>query len=149
MAEAQTLARPYARAAFEVAHEASGAIQPRPRLMAERMRDESPGRQRRSLEVSARQPAASEVKLADHADRFYPESMMSVNFNLWFIRDGMTKEQGERSYQEDIDWVFHEARSALTPDEIEARVAALRSAKVSFRDTVPAPKPVLASPCNF
>jgi hypothetical protein len=88
-------------------------------------------------------------QLADHAERFYPESLMSVNFNLWFIRDGMTKEQGERSYREDIDWVFHEADSALTPDEVEARVASLRSAKVSFRDTVPAPKPALASPCNF
>jgi hypothetical protein len=88
-------------------------------------------------------------QLADHADRFYPESLMSVNFNLWFIRDGMTKETGERSYNEDIDWVFHEAGSALTPDEVEARVATLRRAGVKFRDTVPAPKPALDSPCNF
>jgi hypothetical protein len=87
--------------------------------------------------------------LADHADRFYPESLMSVNFNLWFIRDGMTKEQGERSYSEDIDWVFHEVGSALTPDEVEARVATLRRTGVNFRDTVPAPTPALASPCNF
>ncbi len=86
---------------------------------------------------------------ADHADRFYPESLMSINFNLWFIRDGMTKETGERSYSEDIDWVFHEAGSALTPDEVEARVASLRRAKVKFRDTVPAPAPALDSPCNF
>lgn len=88
-------------------------------------------------------------QLADHADRFYPESLMSVNFNLWFINDGMRKEQGERSYNEDIDWVFHEAGSALTPDEVETRVAVLRRANVKFRDTVPAPTPALASPCNF
>ncbi|MFL6283376.1 MAG: glycoside hydrolase family 16 protein, partial [Pyrinomonadaceae bacterium] len=88
-------------------------------------------------------------QLADHADRFYPESLMSVNFNLWFIRDGMRKEQGERSYSEDIDWVFHEAGSALTPDEVESRVATLRRMGVNFRDTVPAPRPALASPCNF
>jgi hypothetical protein len=88
-------------------------------------------------------------QLADHADRFYPESLMSVNFNLWFIRDGMSKEQGERSYNEDIDWAFHEAGSALTPDEVEARVASLRRAGVKFRDTVPAPTPALDSPCNF
>ena len=74
---------------------------------------------------------------------------MSINFNLWFIRDGMAKEQGERSYNEDVDWVFHEAGTVLTPDEVEARVAALRRDKVSFRDTVPAPKPALDSPCNF
>jgi len=88
-------------------------------------------------------------QFADHADRFYPESLMSINFNLWFIRDGMTKETEARSYSEDIDWVFHEAGAALTPDEVEARVAALRKANVKFRDTVPAPKPALASPCNF
>jgi hypothetical protein len=88
-------------------------------------------------------------QLADHAERFYPESIMSINFNLWFIRDGMTKEQGERAYNEDIDWVFHEAGSALTPGEVESRVAALRRANVKYRDTVPAPKPALASPCNF
>ena len=87
--------------------------------------------------------------LAEHGDRFYPESIMSINFNLWFIKDGLTKEQAVRRYNEDIDWVFHEARTTLTPEEVEAKVAALRRQSVRFRDTVPAPVPALASPCDF
>ena len=74
---------------------------------------------------------------------------MSINFNLWFIKDGAAKVQGARSYNEDIDWVFFEAESALTPEEVESRVAALRRRRVGFRDTVTAPVPSLASPCNF
>jgi hypothetical protein len=87
--------------------------------------------------------------LADHGDRFYPESLMSINFNLWFIRDGMTKEQGTRRYYEDIDWVFHEASTVLSPEEVEAKVSALRRRAVKFRDTVAPPTPSLASPCDF
>ena len=41
---------------------------------------------------------------------------MSINFNLWFIRDGMIKSSERREYQEDIDWVFHQAGTALTPN---------------------------------
>jgi hypothetical protein len=89
------------------------------------------------------------VQQVEHGGRFYPRSIMSINFNLWFIRDGMTKAQGERRYHEDIDWVFHEAHSALTPEQVEAKVAALRRNSVRFRDTVRPPLPALASPCNF
>jgi hypothetical protein len=88
-------------------------------------------------------------QLAEHGERFYPESLMSINFNLWFIKDGLTKEQSVRRYNEDIDWVFHEARTALTPEEVETKVATLRRRSVKFRDTVPAPVPALASPCDF
>lgn len=85
----------------------------------------------------------------EHTGRYYPRSFMSINFNLWFIKDGAAQVQGARSYNEDIDWVFFEAESALTPEEVEARVAALRRRRVSFRDTVTATIPSLASPCNF
>ena len=88
-------------------------------------------------------------QLAEHVERFYPESLMSINFNLWFIKDGLTKEQTVRRYNEDIDWVFHEARTALTPEEVEAKVASMRGRSVKFRDTVQAPVPALMSPCDF
>jgi hypothetical protein len=88
-------------------------------------------------------------QLADHGDRFYPESLMSINFNLWFIRDGAAKSSEPRSYQEDIDWVFFEADAVLAPAEVESRVANFRRRAVKFRDTVPAPRPALDSPCNF
>ena len=86
---------------------------------------------------------------AEHGGNYYPEDIMSINFNLWFIKDGMVNVSGARQYQEDIDWVFHEAKSALTPEEVDARVRTLRSSSVRFRDTVPAKMPALTSPCNF
>jgi hypothetical protein len=86
---------------------------------------------------------------AEHGGDYYPEDTMSINFNLWFIRDGMIKATEARQYQEDIDWVFHQAGVALTPEEVEAAVAAMRKKSVGFQDTVPAKVPALTSPCNF
>jgi hypothetical protein len=86
---------------------------------------------------------------AEHGGDYYPEDIMSINFNLWFIKDGMVNVSGARQYHEDIDWVFHQAKSALTPEEVEEQVRTLRRNSVRFRDTVPAKVPALTSPCNF
>ena len=86
---------------------------------------------------------------AEHGDAYYPEDTMSINFNLWFIRDGAIKSNERREYQEDVDWVFHQAGVALTPEQVEAAVAGMRKKAVKFKDTVPAKKPALVSPCNF
>ena len=85
---------------------------------------------------------------AEHGGEYYPEDTMSINFNLWFIRDGMIKSSERRAYEEDIDWVFHQAGVALSPEQVDAAVAKLRRS-VKFLDTVPAKKPALTSPCNF
>jgi len=87
--------------------------------------------------------------LAEHGGQYYPRSLMSINFNLWFIKDATVKSTTVRHYQEDIDWVFHEARKALAPEEVEAKVAALRGRSIRFQDTVPAPVPALISPCDY
>jgi len=86
---------------------------------------------------------------AEHDGNYYPEDTMSINFNLWFIRDGAVKATEVRQYQEDIDWVFHQAGIALTPEQIEAAVAAMRQKSIKSRDTVPPKVPALSSPCNF
>jgi len=86
---------------------------------------------------------------AEHGDQYYPEDTMSINFNLWFIRDGMKNSTERRQYQEDIDWVFFQANTALTPQQVEAAVAAMRRSSRGFRDTVPPKVPALVSPCNF
>ena len=86
---------------------------------------------------------------AEHGGEYYPEDTMSINFNLWFIRDGMLKSSERREYQEDIDWVFHRAGVALSPEQVEAAVADMRKRKVRVLDTVPAKVPALTSPCNF
>jgi hypothetical protein len=86
---------------------------------------------------------------AEHGGEYYPEDTMSINFNLWFIRDAMAKANEKRQYQEDIDWVFFQAGNGLTPEQVTATVASLRKQQVKFRDTVPAKVPALESPCNF
>lgn len=87
--------------------------------------------------------------LGDHGGKFYPRVLMSINFNLWFIKDGAIKDTATRKYQEDIDWVFHQAKTVLSPAEVESAVAAFRKKSVGFKDVVPAPVPALESPCNF
>lgn len=87
--------------------------------------------------------------LAAHGEPYYPEERMSINFNLWFIREGLIASHERRVYTEDVDWVFHAAGSVLTPREVGLQVTSLRAAGVSFRDTVPAAQPQLASPCDF
>jgi hypothetical protein len=87
-------------------------------------------------------------QFSEHGGEYYPEDIMSINFNLWFIRDGMIKTNERRRYHEDIDWVF-QASMGLTPQQVEDVVADLRKQRIKFRDTVPAKNPALVSPCNF
>jgi hypothetical protein len=87
--------------------------------------------------------------LAIHGGRFYPEVPMSINYNLWFIEGGLFAGGSMRRYDEEVDWVFHEAGASLSPAQVAARVARLRRAHVAFRDTVKPATPPLPSPCNF
>jgi hypothetical protein len=87
--------------------------------------------------------------LAVHGGRYYPESMMSINFNLWFTREGFLKAPDMRRYSEDVDWVFYEANSRLTPAEVESKIKTLRQKSIRFQDTVRAPTPALTTPCDF
>jgi len=87
--------------------------------------------------------------LAEHGGNYYPESLMSINFNLWFIKDGLLGASAVRTYEEDIDWVFHESKAVLSPAQVEARVSDMRRRAVRFQDTVAAPSPALTSPCDF
>ncbi|HXI13672.1 MAG TPA: glycoside hydrolase family 16 protein [Thermoanaerobaculia bacterium] len=85
----------------------------------------------------------------EHEGRVFPESFMSINFNLWFIKGGLLKSNELRRYEEDIDWVFFDAASNVSPKEVEARVSAMRRSGVRFKDTVRSQSPPLVSPCNF
>jgi hypothetical protein len=85
--------------------------------------------------------------LAQHGGAYYPDALMSINFNLWFIEGGLVQADGVRRYEEDIDWVFHEAGVLLMPDEVTAKVNELRSASVKFTDTVFSG--IRTSPCDL
>ena len=86
--------------------------------------------------------------LADHGDKFYPEVLMSINFNLWFTKEGLNGSSERRVYEQDVDWVYFE-KALVPPGDVERRVAALRAGRVPFRDTVVPPSPPLESPCDF
>jgi hypothetical protein len=86
---------------------------------------------------------------AQHGGKYYPDAPMSINFNLWFIEGGLNSTGEFREYQEDIDWVFHEAGVSLMPDEINAKVEQFRNASIPFQDTVPPGAVVLESPCDL
>jgi len=84
---------------------------------------------------------------AEHGGKFYPESMMSINFNLWFVRDKLVASTDLRRWTEDIDWVYFRGGRVQAPRDVEATVADFRRRGMAFKDTVPARG--LTSPCNF
>lgn len=86
---------------------------------------------------------------AEHSGNYYPDAPMSMNFNLWFINGGLKNSNEPRSYQEDIDWVYHEAGVILTPEQVNKKVRLLRESGIRFVDTVPAASPALTSPCDL
>jgi hypothetical protein len=85
--------------------------------------------------------------IAQHGGNYYPDAPMSINFNLWFINGGLMQTQGVREYQEDVDWVFHEAGVLLMPDQVTAKISQLRNASLKFQDTVLSG--IQASPCDL
>ncbi len=87
--------------------------------------------------------------LAQHGGNYYPDAPMSLNFNLWFIDGGLNGTSDTRAYQEDLDWVFHEADILLMPAEIDTKINELRNASIKFQDTVSPGAIPLASPCDL
>jgi hypothetical protein len=85
--------------------------------------------------------------IAQHGGDYYPDAPMSINFNLWFIDGGLTQAEGVREYQEDVDWVFHQANALLMPEDVNARVNELRKDSVTFQDAVEAG--IRESPCDL
>jgi hypothetical protein len=85
--------------------------------------------------------------IGQHGGKYFPDAPMSINFNLWFIDGGLIQAEGVREYQEDIDWVFHEAGVLLMSEEVNAKVNELRNASLNFRDTVLSG--IQESPCDL
>jgi hypothetical protein len=85
--------------------------------------------------------------IAQHGGEYYPDAPMSINFNLWFIDGGLVQAEGRREYQEDIDWVFHEAGTLLMPDQVIEKVSELKNASITFTDTVLSG--IQTSPCDL
>jgi hypothetical protein len=87
--------------------------------------------------------------LATHGEPYYPESPMSINFNLWFIAEGLIASKERRVYTQDVDWVFHEAGRVLAPADVDAAVSKLRATGIASRNNVLERNPALASTCDL
>lgn len=75
------------------------------------------------------------VLFADHSGIYYPETPMSINFNLWFI-DTVAHSGGMSTYRQQVDYVLHTVGEVLTPAQASARVNGYRASGVSHTDTV-------------
>jgi hypothetical protein len=75
------------------------------------------------------------VQVADHGDQYYPETNMSINFNLWFI-DLAAHAGGRAVYNQAVDYLYYAGSEALTPAQVATRVSGLRSAGTTHTDTV-------------
>ena len=85
--------------------------------------------------------------IAQHGGKYYPDALMSINFNLWFIEGGLSQASGMREYQEDIDWVFYQAGALLMPDQVNTKVSELKNASIKFQDSVLSG--IQTSPCDL
>jgi hypothetical protein len=74
--------------------------------------------------------------IADHGDKYYPETPMSINMNHWFISGGQIGDSTPRAYIEQIDYVYFSQNEVVAPADITARVEAFRAASIDWRDTV-------------
>jgi len=75
------------------------------------------------------------VQVADHSGIYYPETPMSVNFNLWFI-DTAAHLGGSATYTEQVDYFYHAVGETLTPSQVTSRVAGYRAAGTTHTDTM-------------
>jgi hypothetical protein len=75
------------------------------------------------------------VQVADHSGIYYPETNMSVNFNLWFI-DSAAHSGGTATYRQEVDYFLHTSNEVLTPAQVNSRVAGYRAAGTAWTDTV-------------
>jgi hypothetical protein len=77
------------------------------------------------------------VRKASHPARYYPETPLNVNFNLWFVNGGLVTGAGPRTYVQQVDYFYYAGREVLDPAAVTARVRAYRESGTRFVDTVP------------
>ena len=62
---------------------------------------------------------------------------MSINYNLWFIKDGLLQSAAPRVYVQHVDWIYYSGAEVLTSEQVEARVTDYRTSNIRHIDTVP------------
>jgi len=84
--------------------------------------------------------------MASHTEPSSPDSPMSIAFNFWFLPTGLdSKTTGQRTYYQDVDWVYYTPNKNLSTEAVEAAVEALRAEGVERKDEIDAPDVTLES----
>ncbi|MDP9043310.1 MAG: glycoside hydrolase family 16 protein [Pseudomonadota bacterium] len=87
---------------------------------------------------------------AVHGGRNYPVVPMAISFSQWFSPGGdIPGVHATRTWEEDVDWVFHVRDVVLSSADVESRVERFRTEGVARWDSVTVAEPALASPCDF
>ncbi|WP_405017856.1 hydrolase [Kitasatospora sp. NBC_00070] len=76
------------------------------------------------------------VQFATHGEPYLPETPQWIDFNHWLIDLNGQTSSTPRSYDEQVDYVYYVKDQVLSPAQVTANVAALRSAGTTFKDTV-------------
>ncbi|WP_203903014.1 glycoside hydrolase family 16 protein [Virgisporangium aliadipatigenens] len=75
------------------------------------------------------------VKVAEHGGHVYPETVMSINFNIWFI-DLNSHTGGTSTYEQEVDYLYFAERQVVDTAAVTSRVAAFRAAGTAHTDSV-------------
>lgn len=60
--------------------------------------------------------------VASHTGESYPETPMSINFNLWFIGNEIVQNTNSRTYRQLVDWVYFIDNKVLSTQEVLEKV---------------------------
>jgi hypothetical protein len=74
--------------------------------------------------------------IADHGGIYYPETPQLINFNQWFIDFAGLSSSTPREYRQAVDYVYFARDEALSPTQVDTRIAGLRGAGTQFTDNV-------------
>ncbi len=74
---------------------------------------------------------------ADHSGKYYPETPMSINFNLWIIADNFGGPTTSRTWLQEVDWVYFAQNTVLSQSQVNALLADFRAQSVTRKDNVP------------
>ncbi len=80
------------------------------------------------------------VQFADHSGIYYPESLMSINYNIWYIPEtlGNAGTGTTRTYIQQVDWLyFTPSTTVLTQTQVNALVADFRAQAIARKNNVP------------
>ena len=73
--------------------------------------------------------------VATHSGKYYPETPMSINFNIWFIDTGFINNTEERVYEQEVDWLYFAKDQIISVEYIVEQVVIQRMENAVFVDT--------------